>query len=101
VISDRHITENEVARIDEIVETLGEEIFQGLAEEAEQRFADRGALKSFLKTITNPEARELIYGTVLAETLADTTPHEQATFLDWLASEWNVSLQVENESATR
>lgn len=101
VISDRNITENEVARIDEIVEILGEEIFQELAGEAESRFADRGALRTFLATITNPEARETIYGTVLDETLADTIPHEQAAFLDWLAAEWKISLQVENEPAPR
>lgn len=101
VISDRNITENEVAQIDEIVAILGEDTFQELADEAERRFADRDALKVFLSTITNPEARELIYGTVLSETLADTIPHEQAAFLDWLAAEWKVSMEVENESQPR
>ncbi len=99
VISDRNITEDEVAQIDEIVTTLGEDTFQELADEAEQLFADRSALKAFLSSITRPEAREIIYGTVLSETLADTLAHEQAGFLEWLAGEWNISLQVETESA--
>lgn len=101
VISDRNITENEVAQIDEIVAILGEDTFQELADEAERRFADRATLKAFLATITNPESRELIYGTVLSETLADTIPHEQAAFLEWLAAEWKISLEVENESQPR
>lgn len=99
VISDRNITENEVAKIDEIVEIIGEEDFQDLADEAERRFAERRSLKAFLATITNPESREIIFGTVLAETLADTIPHEQAAFLEWLAAEWKVPIRVESEPA--
>lgn len=94
VISDRTITDNEVAQIEDIAIELGEETFHELADEAEGRFPDRTSLKAFLKTITNPEARELILGTVLSETLADTLPHEQAQFMDWLAAEWNVPVKV-------
>lgn len=94
VISDRNITDEEVAQIESIVDELGEDTFHELAEEAETRFADRTTLKTFLKTITNPESRELIVGTVLSETLADTLPHEQAEFVGWLAQEWNVSINI-------
>ena len=99
VISDRNITANEVDKVDEIVEALGEDLFQKLAEEAESQFADRTTLKAFLAGITRQDARELIYGTVLSESLADTIPHEQSQFLDWLATEWKISLEVENSSA--
>jgi hypothetical protein len=95
VISDCNITDNEVAKVDEIVEALGEETFQELAEEAEKRFADRNTLKAFLKGITRQEARETIYGTVLSESLADTIPHEQAEFMEWLGTEWNVHVTLE------
>jgi hypothetical protein len=95
VISEHNITDNEVAKVDEIVEALGEASFQDLAEEAERRFADRETLKVFLKSITRQEARETIYGTVLSETLADTIPHEQAEFMGWLGAEWNVPITLE------
>lgn len=98
VISDRNITDNEVAQIEAIVDELGEDTFHELADEAEGRFADRSTLKAFLKTITNPDARELILGTVLSETLADTLPHEQAEFMGWLSTEWNVPVKVEPTS---
>lgn len=94
VISDRDISDQEVEQIDAIVEELGEESFHVLAEEAEARFPERAALKSFLGTITRPDARELILGTVLSETLADTLPHEQARFIDWLAKEWKVDIHI-------
>jgi hypothetical protein len=94
VISDRNITDNEVAQIEDIADELGEEVFHELADEAESRFPDRTTLKNFLKTISNPDSRELILGTVLSETLADTLPHEQAEFMGWLAREWNVTVSV-------
>jgi hypothetical protein len=94
VISDRTITDQEVAQIEEIVDELGEDTFHELAEEAESRFADRTTLKAFLQTITNPDSRELILGTVLSETLADTLPHEQAQFIEWLAKEWNITIKI-------
>lgn len=95
VISDRNVTEAEVAQVDEIAGALGEEQFQTLAEEAEARFKDRSALKAFLQTITRPEARELILGTVLSETLANSVPHAQAEFLEWLSREWDIAINVE------
>ena len=94
VISDRTITDNEVAQIEEIADELGEDTFHELADEAESLFPDRTTLKTFLKTITNPDSRELILGTVLSETLADTLPHEQAEFMSWLATEWNVPVKI-------
>ena len=96
VISDRTITDNEVEQVEAIVDELGEDLFHELAEEAEGRFAERSTLKEFLKTITRPEARELICGTVLSETLADTLPHEQAEFMGWLATEWKVPITIDS-----
>lgn len=95
VISDRTITDNEVEQVEAIVDELGEDLFHELAEEAESRFAERSSLKEFLKTITRPDARELICGTVLSATLADTLPHEQAEFMGWLSTEWNVPIKIE------
>ena len=95
VISDRDITDTEVAEVEAIVEALGEDLFHELAEEAESRFAERSALKTFLTTLTNPDARELIFGTVLSENLANTIPHEQAEFMDWLSATWNLRVDVE------
>ena len=99
VISNRTVTDSEVAELDHLVHELGEDLFHTLAEEAESRFADRETLRTFLKTIVRPEARELIYGTVLTEALADSMPHDESRFLDWLAAEWNVAVQVDEDPA--
>lgn len=100
VISNRTVTDNEVAELDQLVHELGDETFHGLAEQAEARFADRDALKAFLLTITRQEARELIYGTVLTEALADSMPHEESRFLEWLGQQWGVSVEVDEASAS-
>lgn len=95
VVSNRTVTDTEVAELDSLAHELGDETFQGLANEAEHRFTDRESLSAFLSTITRPEARELIYGTVLTEALADTMPHEESRFLEALAKEWGVPVQVD------
>jgi hypothetical protein len=96
VVSNRMVTDTEVAELDQLAHELGDETFQALAEEAERRFADRDALRVFLRTIKRPEARELIYGTVLTEALADTMPHDETHYLEWLAKEWDVSVKVDD-----
>ena len=98
VVSNRTITDTEVAELDQLVHELGEDAFHELAEQAEMRFGDREALRAFLKGIIRPEARELIYGTALTEALADTMPHEEARFLEWLATEWNIPVQIDEAS---
>ena len=95
VISNRNVTEDELAQVDGIVEALGEDGFHELVEEAEARFVERGDLKSFLQTIEGKEARELIYGTILEEALAEAMPHEEAGFLDWLAEAWGIPVDIE------
>ena len=95
IVSDANLSADEVAQVDAIVNEMGEETFRSLAEQAEERFADREALKAFLKGITRQDARELIYGTVLSEALTDAMPHAEAEFLDWLSKEWKVRMKVE------
>ena len=93
VVSNRMVTDTEVAELDHLAHELGDDLFQALAAEAERRFPDRDALRAFLASIKRPEARELIYGTVLTEALADTMPHDESRFLEWLAKAWDVPVK--------
>ena len=96
VIANRMVTDTEVAELDHLAHELGDATFHSLAEEAERRFTNRDALSAFLKTISRQDARELIYGTVLTEALADTMPHDEGRFLEWLAGEWAVPVRVDD-----
>lgn len=94
VVSNRNVTEEELAQVDVVVEALGEDEFHQLAEEAETRFGDREKLKDFLLGVSNQEARELIYGTILTEALAEAMPHEEAGILEWLAAAWQIPVDI-------
>ena len=89
-MGDRDISDTDQAAIDDVVAELGEDNYRLLMERVDELFKSNDDLKAFLKQIQRPEARELIYGTLLQEIIGDTTDHEESTFLEWLAKAWNV-----------
>ena len=50
----------------------------------------------FLRGITRPEAREIIYGTVLELAMADVVTGHEPALLSWVAETW----QLESELAS-
>ncbi len=91
VMADKTVSEPEQDVLSAIVETIGEEMYRAVLEDADNRFADLDALKVFLQTIDQQDARELIYGTVWQEAVA--TPsvnHDESELLSWLASTWKI-----------
>jgi hypothetical protein len=97
--SDGMVTEAEGAEIAGVAEALGEDEYRELLNEAEERCPDEKALDAFLGTITDREARELIYGTVLEESLADISLQEgrQVELLRRLADAWNIEVDIAPE----
>jgi hypothetical protein len=96
-ILDGDVSEAEGRKIGGIALELGEEEYRGLLDEAESRFADVDALKEFLGSVKDQEARDLIYGTVLDEAMAEPTVDVSASeLLKWLATEWQVQVQIED-----
>ncbi len=91
IMADKTVSEPEQVVLYGIVESIGEEMYRAVLEDADTRFADLDALKTFLQTIDSQEARELIYGTVWQEAVA--TPsvnHDESELLSWLASTWAI-----------
>jgi hypothetical protein len=92
------VTEGEKGRIDGIVAELGEETYRNLLEEAETTFSDEDELREFLSEITDQDARDLIYGTVLDEARAEpTTQAVSSELLEWLRGEWGIHIEVDEE----
>jgi hypothetical protein len=90
-MADKTVSEPEQVVLADIVETVGEEMYRTVLEEADDRFADLDALKAFLEGINSQDARELIYGTAWQEAVA--TPsvnHDESELLSWLASTWGI-----------
>jgi hypothetical protein len=99
VLASGHVTEDEEAEIDAIVEAIGEENYRTAVEAVDGRFPDEGALKKFLSTITRQEAREVIYGTVIEAAMTDTVEGRESQLLEWLAEAWKVEVKYEEPPA--
>lgn len=92
------VTEGEAKRIDGIVAELGEDVYRDLLQEAEHTFGDEEELREALGDITDQEARELIYGTVLDEAMAEPTAQAVSSeLLDWLRRQWHIRVEVDEE----
>ncbi len=95
VASDASVSDEEAAEIARIAAAFGDEGYRALAAEADERFEDEAALKAFLTGLLRPEARELIYGTVLDAALSETIDRHESSLLGWLATAWGITVQFE------
>lgn len=93
--SDATVSDEEASHISRLAAAFGDDAYRALAAEADERFEDEAALKSFLTTLTRPEARELIYGTVLDAALPDVIDRHESSLLGWLATEWGITVQFD------
>jgi hypothetical protein len=94
--SNRDVTDEESTAIAAIVSAIGAKRYRAVASEADLRFSDEDALRSFLKKVGRPEARERIYAAVLEVAMADTIQNSESEILGWLAREWRVPVRFES-----
>lgn len=91
-LSDGYVSEGEEGQISKLADALGNDHYRGLLEAVNEKFPNVDTLKVFLSQLADPEARELIYGAILEETMASpTAEHGDIAILDWLRDEWNMS----------
>jgi hypothetical protein len=100
VLASGHVTPDEEAEIDTIVEALGEENYRVAVDEVDKRFPDEPALRGFLAKIDRQEAREVIYGTVIEAAMCDTVEGRENALLAWLADAWKVEVTYEEPPAS-
>ena len=73
-----------------IAAELGEATYRKLFAKAAASFPDQAALKAFLATIERPEARSLIYESILALASADSISAEEEPLILWLHETWEI-----------
>ncbi len=95
IASDAQVSDDEEAEIAEIANAFGDDAYRALATEADERFTDEAALQRFLSTLPRPEARELIYGTVLDAALANGVDRHESSLLGWLATTWGITVRFD------
>jgi len=89
--SDGRVDEGERREINKVANTLGDERYRELLEDANEEIQDEEALKRTLRSIEDPAAREVIYGTALEESmLSPSVTHHQTALLDWVGETWNM-----------
>lgn len=93
-IADRRVSDEEEDVLADIVAAFGDDQYRQLAEQADKRFKSQADLKTFLVAEQDPEARELIYGTVLELAMADVVSGNEADLLNWLGKAWNIDSEV-------
>ena len=88
--ADGAITPLEGRAIAVIATDLGEATYRKLFAKAAESFPDQAALKAFLASIERPEARALIYESILALAAADSISEEEEDLMVWLHETWNI-----------
>ena len=88
--ADGAITPLEGRAIAAIAAELGEATYRKLFAKAAESFPDQAALKVFLATIERPEARAIIYESILAVAAADSISAEEEPLIVWLHETWSI-----------
>ena len=73
-----------------IAAEVGEATYRRLFAKAAESFPDQAALKAFLARIERPEARSLIYESILALAAADSISAEEEPLIVWLHETWEI-----------
>ena len=95
-LSDGEVSDPEQREIGLIAGQLGDETYRALLDEADPKFPGIEELKRYLEGIQGQQARELIYGMLLEETLAQpAADHARSEFLAWLGQAWNIAVEQE------
>ena len=88
--ADGAVTQLEGEAIAVMAAELGEATYRRLFAKAAESFPDEAALKTFLASIERPEARALIYESVLAVAAADAISAEEESLMGWLQEKWDI-----------
>jgi hypothetical protein len=73
-----------------IAAEIGEATYRKLFAKAAESFPDQAALRGFLASIERPEARSLIYESILALAAADSISAEEEPLMAWLHETWGI-----------
>jgi hypothetical protein len=94
LLSERSADEDEADALDAFVEEFGEEDYAALVARVDSDFEDDDRLKAFLGTIADPDARELILGTVVELAIVEGVHTGEAEWIGWASEAWNVPVSV-------
>jgi hypothetical protein len=95
VLADGTLSANEAVAYDLLVHILGDEAYAKAAHEANARARDEDSLRALLIEVQNPEAREVIYGTLLQFASSETVDFAEDRLLEFVGKIWNITPKFE------
>jgi len=99
IAADRSVSEEEEFQLADIIDAMGEETYRKTLEYVDSKIEDEDDLKALLEDVERPEARELIYATVVDVAMADVVLGSEVPILEWLVEVWE--LEPENAPPSR
>jgi hypothetical protein len=94
LLAERRADQDEAEALDAFVAEFGEADYAALVARVDADFEDDDRFKAFLGTITDPDARELILGTVVELALVEGVQTGEAEWIGWASEAWNVPVSV-------
>jgi hypothetical protein len=88
--ADGTVSPSEGRTIARIALALGEATYRDLFAKAVESFPDEASLRRFLESIERPEARALVFQTILELAAVDEISADEAPLLGWLEEAWNI-----------
>lgn len=95
VLSDNAVSDNENEDIARLARELGEDSYWAVAEVANAHVQNLDKLREVLVSVTNPEARELIYGTLFKVAIDETVGPGESELLDLVGEVWGLRPKFE------
>jgi hypothetical protein len=99
VMADKLLNEQEEDFVRWLMDAIGQERYIDTLDALDGRYGEDD-LRDMLKEITDPDVREIIYGTVLEASTINALVGENTEFMDWLAALWNLEIRIDNTSGT-
>jgi hypothetical protein len=90
VLSDQSVSGREAEALPPLIAEIGEDRYRKSYLVATERLGDDTSLKAFLGAINRPEARRLIYDTVLRLARTDGVHPDEGRLLDWIYANWRI-----------
>ncbi len=99
VMADGRVTENEVDELHHIIEAVGDHAWRDALDGARAEMRDVPSLEALLATVERPEAREIIYGTVLELAEEDAVDSGEGKLLETIERTWGVHAEIASDGA--
>ena len=94
IMADDRASADEALVIDRVAQGLGQAEYEAAMDRAAQEAGDSRSFATLCVTVTRPEARELIYGTLLEAALADSIAPGDGALLEDLGRTWGLNVTI-------